>query len=300
MHVPLLDREEYIEQAYLFGTLRERLKLNHSTQELLAGMREELLATAKLPMAVDFMLSELKLKGVMASAMARLSHYFTPFQTYIMSCAEDDRQRFDFSIALDILAREALYRASDSFTTQGIFLFQFECVCRIRLGYDRSLEAMSQDSTFPSAWRDWIMHVRQQVGLVEIGDLIYFRSQHYLDNLRQGHPDDPHPEDFPADESTTSEPLFGEREGKIAWANRGKDPLFLFAALERQLGYPSVPRPQVPEKDTVNLHQMQKRLEQLELRLRMMEEEARGGINLDQLVAQQKQEEKKLSLEPPR
>ena len=37
-------------------------------------------------------------------------------------------------------------------------------------------------------------------------------------------------------------PLFGEKEGKIAKASRGRDPLFLFAALQRQLGYPEVPR----------------------------------------------------------
>ena len=34
-------------------------------------------------------------------------------------------------------------------------------------------------------------------------------------------------------------PLFAEKEGKIAKANRGRDPL-LFAALQRQLGYPEV------------------------------------------------------------
>ena len=36
------------------------------------------------------------------------------------------------------------------------------------------------------------------------------------------------------------EPLFGEKEGKIAKASRGRDPLYLFAALQRQLGYPEV------------------------------------------------------------
>ena len=35
--------------------------------------------------------------------------------------------------------------------------------------------------------------------------------------------------------------LFGEKEGKIARANRGRDPLFLFAASQRQLAYPKVP-----------------------------------------------------------
>ena len=40
--------------------------------------------------------------------------------------------------------------------------------------------------------------------------------------------------------------LFGEKEGKIARANRGRDPLYLFSALQRQLGYPEVPRPAGP------------------------------------------------------
>ena len=42
-------------------------------------------------------------------------------------------------------------------------------------------------------------------------------------------------------------PVFGEREGRIARANRGRDPLYLFAALQRQLGYPQVPRPTPPD-----------------------------------------------------
>ncbi len=41
-----------------------------------------------------------------------------------------------------------------------------------------------------------------------------------------------------------SQPLFGDKEGRIALANRHKDPLLLFAALERHLNYPTVPRPQ--------------------------------------------------------
>ena len=42
--------------------------------------------------------------------------------------------------------------------------------------------------------------------------------------------------------------LFGEKEGKIARANRGRDPLYLFSALQRQLGYPEVPRPRRPDE----------------------------------------------------
>jgi hypothetical protein len=76
--------------------------------------------------------------------------------------------------------------------------------------------------------------------------------------------------------------LFGEREGRIALANRRKDPLFLFSSLQRQLGYPAVPRPKPADKEQALLPQLARRLEQLEMRLKILEEEQRGGIDLSQ------------------
>ena len=52
----LLPQEEYVEQAYLFSSLSERLKTNEPVQVLLHHIKQELLATTKLPMAVDYML----------------------------------------------------------------------------------------------------------------------------------------------------------------------------------------------------------------------------------------------------
>ncbi len=102
-----LDREEYVEQAYLFQTLRERMQQDMSTQDLLKAVGQEILATTMLPFAVDFMVGELRLTGGFATAMARLPHYFTPFQTYVVREAEKAEGRFDFRIALEILQREA-------------------------------------------------------------------------------------------------------------------------------------------------------------------------------------------------
>ena len=82
---------------------------------------------------------ELKLIGVFSTAMAKLSHYFTPFQTFIVAEAEDEGGKFDLSVALKVLEHEARYRAAGA-TPQGTFLYQFECLCRNRLGYDRGLE----------------------------------------------------------------------------------------------------------------------------------------------------------------
>ena len=38
-----LPREEYVEQAYFFRTLRERMQQSMSTQELLEAVKQELL-----------------------------------------------------------------------------------------------------------------------------------------------------------------------------------------------------------------------------------------------------------------
>ena len=60
-------------------------------QELLEQLQHELLATTRLPMAIDFLLTELKHSGLMAPAMARLSHYFHPFQTYLITSRKTKR-----------------------------------------------------------------------------------------------------------------------------------------------------------------------------------------------------------------
>jgi hypothetical protein len=258
-----LDREEYIEQAYFFRTLRERMELGMSTQELIGGIRHELLSTTKLPLALDFLAAELRLVGGFSSAMARLTHYFTPFQAFVIREAERDEGKFDIRIALEVLEREADYRGK-GMSVQGVFLYQFETLCRNRLGYDRGLEAMAGDGVYDDGWREWMDTVRRQVGIIDIADLIFVRSQHY--RMLKGDPQKPI--------------LFGEKEGKIALANRQKDPLFLFSALARHLGYPPVPHPKYQEAEGQRLLVMQRRIERLEQRIKLLEEEVRGGINL--------------------
>lgn len=279
-----LGREEYIEQAHFFRTLAERMRQNVPAQEVLTSVREEVLATTKLPLAIDFLQAELRHEGVFGPAMTQLPHYFTPFQSFVVLEAENDRSRFDLWIGLEVLAREAGYRSEEP-TRQGIFLYQFEALCRNRLGYDRGLEAVARDPAFDDVWREWIRRVRRQIGMVDLADLIYVHSEHYV--LRSGAgdgpprlpgspallPDDPaRPVDAPV--------LFGEREGRIALANRRKDPLFLFSSLHRQLGYPEVPRPEPAAIEQALLPQLARRMEQLETRLSLVEEEQRGGFDL--------------------
>ncbi|MDZ4780533.1 MAG: hypothetical protein SGJ19_09800 [Planctomycetia bacterium] len=267
----MLDRTEYIEQAYFYRMLRERMQQNLATQDLLGSIREEVLATTKLPMALDFLQAELRHLGVLGPAFARLKHYFTPFQTFLVEESENERGRFDFRTALEILEREALYRAETA-TPQGVFLFQFETLCRNRLGYDKGLAAIADDPIFNADWKEWILTVRRQVGIVDFADLIYVRSSLYVQNLAKK-------QDFtnPEDERPV---LFGEAEGRIALANRRKDPLLLFSALQRQLGYPSVPRPKPVDDVKEKTEQLSRRVERMEGRLKLVEEEQRGGVDI--------------------
>jgi hypothetical protein len=266
----MLDREEYVEQAHFFKTLAERNAMGVSTQDLLGMVREEVLSTTKLPLAIDFLTGELKLNGVFHTAMAKLSHYFTPFQTFVVSEAESDRGRFDMVLALHVLAREAEYRTRGA-TPQGIFLYEFECLARNRLGYDRGLNAIAGDPVFDAAWREWIAIVRHQIGLVDFADLIYVRSELYQKRSQLASHDDATP---------PRAVLFGDGEGRIALANRGKDPLLLFGALHRHLGYPEVPRPAKPDEAPQLIPQLIRRIDKLEARLKLAEDEFKGGIDL--------------------
>jgi hypothetical protein len=273
-----LEREEYVEQAYFFQTLRERMQQSMATQDLLDGIRQEVLATTMLPFALDFMAGELRLTGGFATAMARLPHYFTPFQTYVVGEAERAESKFDFRIALEILQREAEYRAAGA-SPQGAFLYQFETLCRNRLGYEHGLDAMAGDDIYDGRWHDWIASLRRQVGMVDFADMIYVRSQWYGKN---------HPE-----HEVEKPPLFGEKEGRIALANRQKDPLYLFSALQRQLGYPSVPRPRREDTERHLFPALQQKVDRLETRLILLEDELRGGINLSKFYVNKDQEGKK-------
>lgn len=282
-----LGREEYVEQAHFFRSLAERLRENVPMQEVLHSVREEVLATSKLPMAIDFLQAELRHTGAMGTAMAQLPHYFSPLQAYLVQAGEDERGRFDMRIGLEILCRDAEYRSGTARgrgagaaapSPQGLFLFEFEALCRNRLSYDRGLSAMAADPSFDPQWRAWIGRLRRKVGMVDLADLIYVSSEHYLQRGKAVGGTEDGPESPAAGEAAAA--LFGEREGRIALANRQKDPLILFKSLHRQLGYPTPPRPEQVDEEEALLPQVARRVEQLEKRIKLLEEEQRGGIDL--------------------
>ena len=265
-----LPREEWVEQAYLYRVLLERIGRDVSLQDLLLNVKHELLATTKLPMAIDFLLAELKHVGVMAEGMRRIGHYFTSFQSFVVAESERDRGRFDFRMALQILHKEAAYRAENS-NPQGVFFYQFESLSRNRLTYDTGLKAMSDDPIYNEDWKQWILVVRRELGIVELADLIYGRSEDFVAYRKRR---------LGPDAKAELPILFGEKEGKISLANRRKDPLYLFAAMQRHLGYPAVPRPERIDNTHEMIPQMQRRLERLEHRLKLLEEENREGIDI--------------------
>src|SRR4051794_8236331 len=152
---PLLDREEYVEQAYFFRTFREKLADNFSAQDILDRAHEELLSTTRLPFAVQFLATELKHAGLLASGFARLPHYFTAFQGYVIRQAEDETARLTMPTALLVLEREAAYKAGTP-TRSGLFVYQFETIARNRLGYADGLDAMRADPHYDDPWREYL------------------------------------------------------------------------------------------------------------------------------------------------
>jgi hypothetical protein len=268
---PVLDREEYVEQAYFFRTFRERLADNLPAQQILEQVYEELLSTTRLPLAVQFLGTELKHTGLLASGFTRLPHYFTPFQAFVIDQAEDEKRKFPMLTALLVLEREAAYKAGST-TPQGLFVYQFESIARNRLGYTDGLTAMAVDPHYDADWRAYLDMVRRQLGAVEFADLVFVRSELYVIEQRRTNPAYAPP----------VPPMFGEKEGKIARASRGRDPLYLFAALQRQLGYPEVPKYRQRDDLTTKFDVIQNKLRELEQRLRLTESELRGSIDLSQ------------------
>ena len=134
---------------------------------------------------------------------------------------------------------------------------------------------MHGDTFYDADWKGYLEFVRRQVGAVDFADLVYLRSHLYVTDQRRQTPDYEPP----------VVPLFGEKEGKIAKANRGRDPLYLFAALQRQLGYPEVPRIKAKDDPAVVLKQLQTKLKELETRLKFVEGEQRGKVDLSEFMA---------------
>lgn len=271
----VLDAEEYIEQTHLFDSILRQSEnpeqASQALQETLVWLKQEILATTKLPMAIDYLIAELKHVGTIGTAMSKLGHYFTGFQTYLVAQSEDDRGRFDFWQAMRILKQEAILR-SKSVSSNTLFFFQLEVLCRNRLSYDYGIAAMAQDPVYDERWKKWILAIRHKIGMVDLADLIFVHSQHAADIQKsQGNSFDP---DWI---------FFGEKEGRIALANRKRDPLFFFSSIQRHLKYPPAPRLTIKQDFTQRFAKLERIIERLESRVKFLEQEQKTqGIDLSQ------------------
>lgn len=273
----ILAAEEYVEQAYLFGALAKQFSAEGEQQQplqtMLGWLKQEILATTKLPLAIDYLLAEIKHVGTMSTALSKLSHYFSAFQTYLISEAEREDGKFDIWQAFRILHEEAKLR-SVNVAPNAMFFFQFETLCRNRLNYDYGLEAIARDPIYDAQWSAWIYSVRHKVSMVDITDLVYVHSEYYVANESRR---------LGSDFEVPVPLLFSEKEGRIALANRRKEPLFFFSNLQRHLNFPASPKPIKYQEQQNQLPKLMRQIERLETRIKLLEEEQRQhGIDLSQ------------------
>lgn len=277
-----LPREELIEQIHFFKTYRERLEQNLPAQDILQTIREEILATTRLPLAIDYLYDEIKHHGEIGKAMKQLSHYFTPFQTCVVTSAEEEKARFDLPVGLQILEREAEYLSGEP-RAAGLFIFQFECISRNRIGYNAGLQAIADDPFYSSDWRDWILMVKRNLGTRDFADFIYYYSEFALAAHRRETRDESAELGRPM--------LFDVQEGRIAKANRSTEPLYMFAALQRHLNYPKVPRSKRNSDESPFPPALEARLTRIEKRIQLLEQEQKSSIDLSQFYKKPEGEE---------
>jgi hypothetical protein len=113
---------------------------------------------------------------------------------------------------------------------------------------------------------------RLRLGSTDFADMIYFRSEQYVKEQCRLTGNENFVPAYPV--------LFAAQEGRIAKANRGKDPLYMFAALQRQLGHPSVPRAKPQKKGPLFHPAVEERFQRLEQRLHLLELETKGELDL--------------------
>ena len=51
--------------------------------------------------------------------------------------------------------------------------------------YDNGMIAMAGDPLYDGNWRDWIVKMRLRLGSTDFADIIYYRSEHYVNEKRR-------------------------------------------------------------------------------------------------------------------
>ena len=96
-----------------------------ATQTILDGVDQEILSTTRLPLAVQFLATELKHTGMLSSGFARLGHYFTPYQAFVVAGSEEEFvKRTGFALLWSLSLHDK--RTGDELFIKGLALIERE------------------------------------------------------------------------------------------------------------------------------------------------------------------------------
>ena len=116
--------------------------------------------------------------------------------------------------------------------------------------------------------------VKRNLGTRDFADFIYLYSEFALGEFRRQKRDESATFDKPL--------LFDVQEGRIAKANRSNDPLYMFAALQRHLNYPKVPRTKRKQDEAPFPPELEARLTRIEKRIQLIEMEQKNAVDLSE------------------
>ena len=112
-----------------------------------------------------------------------LPHYFTPFQAFVIQESENERLRFDLRVGLEILRREAEYRAGEP-TRAG----HFSLSVRSAVPQSAGLRPRAGGGCRRSGVRRNVARLDSQAAAADrhgrIADLIYVHSEYYWQRKR--------------------------------------------------------------------------------------------------------------------
>ena len=269
---PVLDREEYIEQAYFFRASASGSPTTCRPRTSSPRLHEELLTTTRLPYAVQFLAAEIKHTGPARQRVREAAALLHPFQAFVIRQAEEEKQRFPMADGAAGAGTRGRVpgRAADQ---PGLFVYQFETIARNRLGYIDGLAAMAADPLYDADWRATSTSSAGRSATSTSRDLVYLRSELYVTEQRRANP---------AYEPSRAAAL--RREG--GEDRQGQPRPRPAVPVRRAAAATRLPRgAAVTQRDdgkTRSWSKIETKLRELETRLKLAEGELRGNIDLSQ------------------
>ena len=187
--MPVLEREEYIEQVYFFRTLRERLIDGLPSQEILARIGEELLSTTKLPLAVSFLHVDMKGIGVDGAGHGADQPLFHAVPGPRRQPGRERHEPVSDGTSPARPGARSQVQIRRAVAAGAFSCFSSRRLSRNRLGYNKGLAGMADDPIYSDDWKDYILTLRTRLGDVDFADLIFVRSEQFVRERRRLNPD---------------------------------------------------------------------------------------------------------------